>query len=332
MNTLAKTSRTVAALTNQHAQTLTATRSLATHWNPQFKKQRKAKFVKMKLPDFEKIAKTDMAGETLEERRSKFIKEGIEPPTSFEYKPFNITTSSEIFDPYVAPEGDGRASLFTTEGLKQSFSGLTKKVGKSFKHLRTVKKHDETFDEALFGEYAQHIYCDAHKALMNRDTEKLLEYATEHAYGKMWMNMKFKTVRWKWLESLEEPVVKHIVTREMLNASTLYAQVTVRLHSKQLLAVYDRFGRLAYGSETIPKDVIEYVVFEKHLTNVYGTWRMHDKIVPDWAPPQTPVLRSYRQPKLFKVDETAPETNISKFKKDDSHLERDETQPKVALN
>lgn len=50
----------------------------------------------MKLPDFEKIAKTDMAGETLEERRSKFIKEGIEPPTSFEYKPFNITTSSRL--------------------------------------------------------------------------------------------------------------------------------------------------------------------------------------------------------------------------------------------
>lgn len=47
--------------------------------------------------------------------------------------------------------------------------------------------------------------------------------------------MKFKTVRWKWLESLEEPVVKHIVTREMLNAATLYAQVTVRLHSKQVM-------------------------------------------------------------------------------------------------
>jgi large subunit ribosomal protein L45 len=46
--------------------------------------------------------------------------------------------------------------------------------------------------------------------------------------------MKFKTLRWKWVESLEEPVVKHIVTREMLNASTLYAQVTVRFHSKQV--------------------------------------------------------------------------------------------------
>ena len=50
----------------------------------------------------------------------------------------------------------------------------------------------------------------------------------------MWLNMKYKTVKWKWIESLEEPVVKHIITREMLNASTLYGQVTVRLHSKQV--------------------------------------------------------------------------------------------------
>jgi large subunit ribosomal protein L45 len=140
----------------------------------------------------------------------------------------------------------------------------------------------------------------------------------------MWTNMKFKTVRWQWIESLEEPTVKHIVTREMLNASTLYGQVTVRFHSKQLLAVYDRFGRLAFGSETVPKDVIEYVVFEKFLTNIYGVWRMHDKIVPDWAAPQSPVIRSYRQPKLFKVDDSVKKVEISKFKKDDSHLKEDE--------
>ena len=87
-----------------------------------------------------------------------------------------------------------------------------------------------------------------------------------------------------------------------------------------MLAVYDRFGRLAFGSDTIPKDVLEYVVFVKHLTNIYGKWRMHDKIVPEWAPPQSPVIRSYRQPKLFKIDDTVNKEDISKFKKDDSHL------------
>jgi hypothetical protein len=41
---------------------------------------------------------------------------------------------------------------------------------------------------------------------------------------------------------------------------------------------------LIHGSEAVAKDVLEYCVFEKHLSNVYGTWRLHAKIIPDWMP------------------------------------------------
>ena len=54
----------------------------------------------------------------------------------------------------------------------------------------------------------------------------------------MWLNMKFKTIRWKWIESLEEPTVQQIVTREMLNKSTIYGQVTVRFHTKQVIGIF----------------------------------------------------------------------------------------------
>lgn len=334
MNSLIKNSASLALSNNLNGIYMNClVRSLATHWDPKFKKLRKNKFVKMKLPDFDKMRGNDLNQQTDEERRANLKKEGIDPPLNFEYKPFNITTSNEIFDAYIPPEGDGKATLFSKEGMKQGFSQITKKLSKSFRHLRQVKKYDENFDEALFGEYAQQIYIDAHTALMNRNNEQLLEHVTEHAYGKMWTNMKFKTMKWKWVETLEEPSVKHVITREMLNASTLYGQITVRLHSKQILAVYDRFGRLAFGSDTIAKDVIEYVVFEKYLTNLYGVWRMHDKIVPEWAPPRTPVIRSYREPKMFKVDDSVDEIETSKFKKDDSHLGDDsETSPKLAAN
>ena len=50
----------------------------------------------------------------------------------------------------------------------------------------------------------------------------------------------------------------------------------------QILVVYDRFGRLIHGSPVVAKDVLEYVVFERHLANVYGSWRMHAKIIPEW--------------------------------------------------
>jgi len=38
----------------------------------------------------------------------------------------------------------------------------------------------------------------------------------------------------------------------------------------------------------VAKDVLEYVVFEKHIVNQYGMWRIHGKIIPDWMPPKEP--------------------------------------------
>lgn len=48
-----------------------------------------------------------------------------------------------------------------------------------------------------------------------------------------------------------------------------------------------------HGSEIIAKDVLEYVVFEKHLANQYGIWRVHAKIIPDWLPPKEPTAATY---------------------------------------
>lgn len=50
------------------------------------------------------------------------------------------------------------------------------------------------------------------------------------------------------------------------------------------MAVYDRFGRLMCGSETVPKDTVDHIVFEKHLSDTLGRWRIHAKLKPDWLP------------------------------------------------
>ena len=51
----------------------------------------------------------------------------------------------------------------------------------------------------------------------------------------------------------------------------------------QKLALYDQYGRLMYGDAQKPRDVLEFVVFERHLANEYGKWRVHGKIKPDWS-------------------------------------------------
>ena len=51
-----------------------------------------------------------------------------------------------------------------------------------------------------------------------------------------------------------------------------------------------------FGDAKHPKDVLEYVVFEKHIVNEYGLWRIHGKIHPDWMPPRGTLRRTYVQP------------------------------------
>lgn len=60
----------------------TASRSLATHWNPKFRRLRKNKFTEPNLLEFDTNTKEK-------------VRRGVEPPTSFIYKPINITSSSK---------------------------------------------------------------------------------------------------------------------------------------------------------------------------------------------------------------------------------------------
>lgn len=60
-----------------------------------------------------------------------------------------------------------------------------------------------------------------------------------------------------------------------------------------------------HGSEILAKDVLEYVVFEKHVANEYGTWRIHDKIIPDWLPPKESSAKTYKvQPEIQDEEES----------------------------
>lgn len=63
-----------------------------------------------------------------------------------------------------------------------------------------------------------------------------------------------------------------------------------------------------HGSEILAKDVLEYVVFEKHLSNEYGVWRLHDKIIPDWLPPRDPTAKTIKAVGQPQTEEAIVET------------------------
>lgn len=171
--------------------------------------------------------------------------------------------------------------------LKEKTEFVEKK-GKSWSAIRKIRNYDEDFDKNDFAIQAQEIYIKAHEAIANKDKKALRELVSERAYPEMKHNVKDKTIRWKFLKSLEPPKVLHARCTEMITKENVFGQITVRLHTQQTLAIYDRFGRLMHGSEIVAKDVLEYVVFEKHLANLYGVWKLHDKIVPSWLPEREP--------------------------------------------
>lgn len=256
-------------------------RYIAKHWNPAYKKERRAKVIKVDLPNFQR---TD--DEMTPERRRSIMKEhGLLPQKQWLERPIFISCTSSAFESYVAPEGDGRFSTISKEGAKQRITDIQMK-GKSMLTIRKIKTFDETFSLADFPEQALNTYIKAHEALAAKDTEALREYVTEVAYARMLHNTMDKIIRWKYLESLEPPRVVHARHTQVISKDNIFAQMTVRFHSQQMLCIYDRFGRLYKGSEILRKDVLEYVVFENHLANQYGTWRMHIKIIPPWMPPR----------------------------------------------
>ncbi|KAK7092580.1 hypothetical protein V1264_008303 [Littorina saxatilis] len=281
------------------------------HYDPKFRKQRKEKFFKIDLPDFQKLIKDSKS--TPDEFRMKLKKEGRLPPRTFQERPINISNTGAIFEAFIPPEGDGKSSLISKEGVKQKYSELEKK-GKSLLDLRKVRKFEEGFDTKEFAQLALDIVIEAQELLTNleKNQERLHDLVTEKAFPEMVHGLDTKTIRWQFVQSIESPRTVHVRTTEMLSKDNLYAQVTVRLHTQQILAVYDRFGRLMYGDPEQHRDVLEYVVLEKHIANEYGQWRIHGKIIPDWMPSRGVLHKTYVKPEFDPLPELEEEEKEEK--------------------
>lgn len=48
----------------------------------------------------------------------------------------------------------------------------------------------------------------------------------------------------------------------------------------KVMAIKDKHGRHITGSDKEIKEVVDYVVFERHLTNKYGMWKVCGKLHP----------------------------------------------------
>ncbi|KAJ8962543.1 hypothetical protein NQ318_000935 [Aromia moschata] len=262
------------------------------HWNPKFKLLRAQKVLKVDLPNFNE--KVEEMSE--EEIRSKMKEHGLLPP-----------------------------SVGGTSGAMQSVRFLEKK-SKTMMAIRKIRQFEEEFDTPEFCAEATKIYIKMHEMLASKDKDNMIDVVTERAYPEVMHNIESKTIHWKYIKNIELPRVVQARCTDIISKENIFAQITVRFHTQQILAIYDRFGRLMHGSEILAKDVLEYVVFEKHLANEYGTWRVHAKIIPDWLPPKEPSAITYKQKTEPPTEEETPVVESSK----DAGVSKESNSPSVA--
>ncbi|XP_058497341.1 39S ribosomal protein L45, mitochondrial [Solea solea] len=245
-----------------------------------------------------------MKNKMAENIEAKIRAAGVVVKQEYMERPINISCTAGVYDAYIPPEGDARLSTLSKEGLKQRTEQIRQSAASQLA-IRKIKGHDSLFKTKEFAEQAQEIFIEAHNALTQFNKAKLHSLVTERCYPEMTRGNRYKTIHWRFVESLEPPKVVQARCPDMVSKDNLYGQVTVRMHSKQTLAIYDRFGRLMLGCEEHPKDVLEYLVLERHLVNPYGCWRLHGKIVPSWAPAKDPVIKTVMipGPKLRPEDE-----------------------------
>jgi len=93
------------------------------HWNPKYKKERKEKVIKV---DFSDLI-NDANELSKDAKRTKLKEKGIFPQKPWFEKPMYISCTSNVFEPYIPPEGDGKFSAISTSGLKQNMTFFGKK-------------------------------------------------------------------------------------------------------------------------------------------------------------------------------------------------------------
>ncbi|UXI17217.1 signal recognition particle 14 kDa protein-like [Sarcoptes scabiei] len=256
----------------------------------QYKIARSKKVIKIELPDFEELRSNTKINP--EEYVSRMKEKGIAPTVPYKEKPIVITSLLGVLDPYVPPEYDAKKSILSTKGIVQKSTNVKQKT-QTLMAVKQIRQYQDGFDLPKFVERAQEIYIKTHELLASNAKEELLEYVTEFIYPIMTFQIKNQSIRWKFIKFIEEPRAIQVRTQTMIDKANMFAQITVRFYSQQTLAIYDRFGHLVHGNEALAKDVIEYVVFEKNISEANSKWRLHSKIVPDWLPQKEPIRSTF---------------------------------------
>ncbi|KAF9427077.1 39S ribosomal protein L45, mitochondrial [Podila epigama] len=187
-----------------------------------------------------------------------------------------------IMDPYVIPEKENRPSLFKDykswvkyAKLRMRNTGMTaaSTLGMCW------KLKDFGITGRFLGE-SEEAYIGMNEAFAKGDRKYLEEICTPSMYAKLKGQLKDRVGRYEWRYHglLEKPQIVSI--RQGQIGGHVLIQMIVRLHSNQSMGVYDKKNKLIAGDmkKTVP--VLEYIVFQRYITDPEDNWKILGKTAP----------------------------------------------------
>jgi len=189
---------------------------------------------------------------------------------------FHVDSTGKIFSSFI-PKKD-KSPKYLWESTKA-------KLMSTYAIAMIKRKESRPFKVVEFAQEAQKKFIDLNNDLQLKRNKAIELRMEENATLEVLFALQKqfdvpgKKVYWRFVKQLERPrIVNCAASHVPEDKSNIYAQVTVRMCTEQILAIRDRYDRLIVGSLKKPKKVVDFVVFERHLSNPYGNWRICGKI------------------------------------------------------
>ena len=193
-----------------------------------------------------------------------------------------VTGAGQVVEAWVPTPARFLAPLYTWRGLAQRWTKV-KKWAESAVHLYRIRSADKSFSPTTFSKsVAPKIYTDVALAVAGNQRGRVKALTTEKmfAYLKKKMPTDGSTTRLA-LRFDGEVDATAVVMRyiEIAEVGEVFAQVTVRVISKQAVAVFQG-DKCVKGDLSTAVPVEEYVVFEKALSRKDATWKLAFRLDP----------------------------------------------------
>jgi large subunit ribosomal protein L45 len=196
--------------------------------------------------------------------------------------PMAIASLNRLLFEHAPLEKKDRAPISSKLGRSQRWADSKESLSTLYS-IATIRRKLRKVDPYLPIEFArrvQDMFVATNAALQGRMKEKLRMLTTENALNSLKSEFDDKHFVWELVEEVERPHVLVAKVAPMTTKDNLFAQVVVRIHTQQVLAVYDKSGRLYRGHPTEPRTVVDYVVMERHIVDPNSSWRIAGKLMP----------------------------------------------------